>query len=143
MMQVSGPRSLQPSQWGMVCPADTPEGESCGLDKNLALTAFVTSDADPGPIQTLAYALGVQPLAVLSASQLHAKCAPCMTCSLDVALLIGPGGTRALCCNVLHSGLSCLERTACASQSALSFLQILWPQMQQQAVTLSLRGWCC
>ncbi|KDD71307.1 hypothetical protein H632_c5334p0, partial [Helicosporidium sp. ATCC 50920] len=35
--KVSGPRALQPSQWGMVCPADTPEGESCGLVKNLAL----------------------------------------------------------------------------------------------------------
>lgn len=25
--KVSGPRSLQPSQWGMLCPSDTPEGE--------------------------------------------------------------------------------------------------------------------
>lgn len=25
--KVSGPRSLQASQWGMLCPADTPEGE--------------------------------------------------------------------------------------------------------------------
>lgn len=33
--KVSGPRALQPSQWGMLCPADTPEGESCGLVKNL------------------------------------------------------------------------------------------------------------
>jgi len=24
--KVSGPRSLQASQWGMLCPADTPEG---------------------------------------------------------------------------------------------------------------------
>ncbi|KIH53571.1 DNA-directed RNA polymerase, beta subunit [Ancylostoma duodenale] len=29
--KVSGPRSLQPSQWGMLCPSDTPEGEACGL----------------------------------------------------------------------------------------------------------------
>ena len=25
--KVSGPRSLQASQWGMLCPSDTPEGE--------------------------------------------------------------------------------------------------------------------
>lgn len=25
--KVSGPRSLQASQWGMLCPCDTPEGE--------------------------------------------------------------------------------------------------------------------
>ena len=29
--KVSGPRSLQPSQWGMLCPSDTPEGEACGM----------------------------------------------------------------------------------------------------------------
>ena len=29
--KISGPRALQPSQWGMLCPCDTPEGESCGL----------------------------------------------------------------------------------------------------------------
>ena len=28
--KVSGPRALQPSQWGMLCPADTPEGKSTG-----------------------------------------------------------------------------------------------------------------
>ena len=33
--KVAGPRSLQTSQWGMICPADTPEGEACGLVKNL------------------------------------------------------------------------------------------------------------
>ena len=41
---MSGPRSLQPSQWGVLCPSDTPEGESCGLVKNLALMTAVTVD---------------------------------------------------------------------------------------------------
>lgn len=44
--KVSGPRSLQPSQWGMICPADTPEGESCGLVKNLALISHITTGSD-------------------------------------------------------------------------------------------------
>ena len=48
--QVSGPRALHPSQWGMLCPADTPEGESCGLVKNLALMTHVTTDQEEGPI---------------------------------------------------------------------------------------------
>lgn len=43
--KVSGPRALQPSQWGMLCPCDTPEGESCGLVKNLALLSHVTTGA--------------------------------------------------------------------------------------------------
>ena len=47
--KVSGPRALQPSQWGLVCPCDTPEGESCGLVKNLALMTHVTTDDNETP----------------------------------------------------------------------------------------------
>ncbi|PHT43437.1 DNA-directed RNA polymerase III subunit RPC2 [Capsicum baccatum] len=34
--KVSGPRALQPSQFGMLCSCDTPEGEACrlGLDNS-------------------------------------------------------------------------------------------------------------
>jgi DNA-directed RNA polymerase III subunit RPC2 len=48
--KVSGPRALQPSQWGLVCPCDTPEGESCGLVKNLALMTHVTTDEPEEPV---------------------------------------------------------------------------------------------
>jgi DNA-directed RNA polymerase III subunit RPC2 len=59
--KVSGPRSLQPSQWGMLCPADTPEGEACGLVKNLALLGHITTDEDDtGPIERLCRDLGVE-----------------------------------------------------------------------------------
>ena len=33
-------------KWGMLCPCDTPEGEACGLVKNLALMTHVTTDQD-------------------------------------------------------------------------------------------------
>ncbi|EEC49608.1 predicted protein [Phaeodactylum tricornutum CCAP 1055/1] len=59
--KVSGPRSLQPSQWGMLCPADTPEGEACGLVKNLALLGHITTDeADTRPIERICRDLGVE-----------------------------------------------------------------------------------
>ena len=58
--KVSGPRALQPSQWGMLCPSDTPEGEACGLVKNLALMTHITTDVDEEPIIGLAYMLGVE-----------------------------------------------------------------------------------
>eukprot|EP00892_Ulva_mutabilis_P000434 jgi/Ulvmu1/10391/UM061_0075.1 len=60
--KVSGPRALQPSQWGLVCPCDTPEGESCGLVKNLALMTHVTTDDNQEPFAQFAYMLGVQPM---------------------------------------------------------------------------------
>jgi DNA-directed RNA polymerase beta subunit len=58
--KVSGPRALQPSQWGMICPCDTPEGESCGLVKNLALMTHVTSDEIEEPLARCA-ALKISP----------------------------------------------------------------------------------
>jgi len=58
--KVSGPRSLQPSQWGMLCPADTPEGEACGLVKNLALLSHITTDEETGPVARLCLDLGVE-----------------------------------------------------------------------------------
>ncbi|KAM3205804.1 hypothetical protein P3L10_029214 [Capsicum annuum] len=69
--KVSGPRALQPSQFGMLCPCDTPEGEACGLVKNLALMTHVTTDEDERPIISLCYYLGVEDLELLSAEELH------------------------------------------------------------------------
>lgn len=71
--KTSGPRALQTSQWGMLCPADTPEGETCGLVKNLALLAHVTTDEDPGPIRRLCFDLGVEDVQMLTGEELHSQ----------------------------------------------------------------------
>ena len=36
------PRQLHNTHWCMLCPAETPEGQACGLVKNLSLMAFVS-----------------------------------------------------------------------------------------------------
>ncbi|XP_061343132.1 DNA-directed RNA polymerase III subunit 2 [Gastrolobium bilobum] len=69
--KVSGPRALQPSQWGMLCPCDTPEGESCGLVKNLALMTHVTTDEEEAPLISLCYSLAVEDMEHVSAEELH------------------------------------------------------------------------
>lgn len=71
--KVSGPRSLQPSQWGMLCPSDTPEGEACGLVKNLALMTHITTDQEEDPIRSLAANLGVEDLQYLSGEALSCR----------------------------------------------------------------------
>lgn len=40
--KLAKPRQLHNSHWGMICPAETPEGQSCGLVKNLSLMAYIT-----------------------------------------------------------------------------------------------------
>ena len=72
--KVSGPRSLQASQWGMLCPADTPEGEACGLVKNLALLSHITTDEeDTTPIERLCRDLGVEDVRRLSGNEINSE----------------------------------------------------------------------
>nr|XP_023025777.1 DNA-directed RNA polymerase III subunit RPC2 [Leptinotarsa decemlineata] len=69
--KVSGPRSLQPSQWGMLCPSDTPEGEACGLVKNLALMAHITTEVEEEPLIRLARNSGVQLINMVASFSIH------------------------------------------------------------------------
>jgi DNA-directed RNA polymerase III subunit RPC2 len=71
--KVSGPRSLQPSQWGMLCPSDTPEGEACGLVKNLALMTHITTETEEAPVIRLAFNVGVEDVHLLSGEELSNK----------------------------------------------------------------------
>ena len=72
--KVSGPRSLQPSQWGMMCPADTPEGEACGLVKNLALLAHVTNDeeSENENLKRICFDLGVEDVTLFTGEEINA-----------------------------------------------------------------------
>uniref|UniRef100_A0A7J3ZKR5 DNA-directed RNA polymerase subunit beta n=1 Tax=Fervidicoccus fontis TaxID=683846 RepID=A0A7J3ZKR5_9CREN len=55
-------RDLHGTQWGRMCPFETPEGPNCGLVKNLALTAYVTVGVNEKAVENKLYKLGVIPL---------------------------------------------------------------------------------
>ncbi len=55
-------RDLHPTQWGKICPAETPEGPNCGLVKNLALACEFSTGYDDAEMETLLYELGVKPI---------------------------------------------------------------------------------
>lgn len=44
------PRKLHNTQWGYICPNETPEGHSVGVVKNLASTACITQFSNPGVV---------------------------------------------------------------------------------------------
>ncbi|KAL7722534.1 DNA-directed RNA polymerase subunit beta [Entamoeba marina] len=69
--KVSGPRSLQGSQWGMVCPSDTPEGESCGLVKNFSLLTEVTTDSDDRMVINMLFNLGVEDVRMIDGHEMN------------------------------------------------------------------------
>ncbi|CAG0917162.1 unnamed protein product [Notodromas monacha] len=48
--KLAKPRQLHNTLWGMICPAETPEGAAVGLVKNLALMAYISVGSQPSPI---------------------------------------------------------------------------------------------
>ena len=48
--KLARPRQLHNTHWGMICPAETPEGHAVGLVKNLALMAYISVGSQPSPI---------------------------------------------------------------------------------------------
>ena len=48
--KIAKPRQLHNTHWGMVCPAETPEGQACGLVKNLSLMSNISVGTPSAPI---------------------------------------------------------------------------------------------
>ncbi|KAK0615364.1 hypothetical protein B0T17DRAFT_593061 [Bombardia bombarda] len=48
--KLAKPRQLHNTHWGLVCPAETPEGQACGLVKNLSLMCFVSVGTPAEPV---------------------------------------------------------------------------------------------
>lgn len=47
------PRKLHNTQWGIICPSETPEGGSVGLVKNMAIMTTITNDYSEEPIKKI------------------------------------------------------------------------------------------
>lgn len=63
--KLTKPRQLHNSHWGMVCPAETPEGQACGLVKNLSLMALVSVGSTSKTLIEILEDFGVEDLASL------------------------------------------------------------------------------
>jgi DNA-directed RNA polymerase II subunit RPB2 len=63
--KLAKPRQLHNTHWGMICPAETPEGAACGLVKNLALMAFVSVGSNPSFLISILEDFGVERLDTL------------------------------------------------------------------------------
>lgn len=49
--KIVGPRKQHASQWGMICPCETPEGQPVGLIKNKAIAATITMQYNSAPVR--------------------------------------------------------------------------------------------
>ncbi len=55
-------RDLHPTQWGRICPSETPEGPNCGLVKNFAEYAEVSVGTSEEEVKKVLFSLGVEPI---------------------------------------------------------------------------------
>lgn len=60
--KIAKPRQLHNTHWGYVCPAETPEGQACGLVKNLSLMSMVTNSYETQPLLKYIMQKAVEPL---------------------------------------------------------------------------------
>ena len=66
------PRKLHNTQWGYICPSETPEGHGVGVVKNMGSTAIVSIFSNPGIVRDYIKTLKtVRPLSTCSAEEKH------------------------------------------------------------------------
>jgi len=72
--KVLGPRKLHSTQFGVICPCETPEGHGVGCVKNLALSAAISGYSNPLPVHMeLAQNLKMESLADIGPADIANK----------------------------------------------------------------------
>jgi len=72
-MIMMGQRKLHSTQYGMICPAETPDGGNIGIKKHMSTMCQITFGCSPKPIIDMLEDLGVIPLEYLTPSYIFNK----------------------------------------------------------------------
>ena len=67
------PRKLHNTSWGYLCPAETPEGQSVGVVKNLAYMTHITIASDSAPIYQCVLENNIKELTTCTPSETFGK----------------------------------------------------------------------
>ena len=73
-MKNQQPRLLHSTQWGRICPAETPEGAPVGIVKNLAMLAVITIASSTQPIREFIIHLGLRLIEDIHSETIYGKC---------------------------------------------------------------------
>lgn len=71
--KLTKPRQLHNTHWGMICPAETPEGHACGLVKNLSLMTFISVGSSSRTIQESLEEQGMENISELNPHSVAGK----------------------------------------------------------------------
>jgi len=68
------PRKLHNTQWGYICPSETPEGHSVGVVKNMSSTSIVSIYSNPKTVKEYIDTIGtLKPLHITTVAEKHAS----------------------------------------------------------------------
>jgi DNA-directed RNA polymerase II subunit RPB2 len=70
-LKLTDPRKLHCTQWGVICPFETPEGHGVGIVKNMALTCQITIPCSDEPIKSFIDEFGVISLEAIKAEEIY------------------------------------------------------------------------
>jgi len=73
-MKNQQPRLLHSTQWGRICPAETPEGAPVGIVKNLAMLTVITIASSTQPIREFIIHLGLRQIEDIHSETIYGKC---------------------------------------------------------------------
>ena len=68
--KMAKPRQLHNTQWGMICPSETPEGQSVGLVKNMALMSTVSVGSPDSQLISVMFDDGVEAFQEVTAARI-------------------------------------------------------------------------
>jgi len=68
------PRLLHSTQWGRICPAETPEGAPIGIAKHLSMMTVITVGSSSEPVRNFLQNLGIENLEDVAAPTIYGKC---------------------------------------------------------------------
>lgn len=129
-VKLVGPHKLHTSQWGIMCPCESPDGASIGLLKNFAILSHVTFDISAQEIINCLYEFGM-----INIENVNSKDVKYMTKVLVNSNWIG------VCMNApeLYKLLKLLKRNALINV----FTSISWDILNGEINILTESGRCC
>ena len=70
----TAPRKLHNTQWGIICPAETPEGQTVGMVKNISLSTYITNTHSSIPVRTYLQELGCEYIEDIEMNDMYNAC---------------------------------------------------------------------
>lgn len=128
--KIVAPHRLHPSQWGIMCPCESPDGASIGLLKNFAIMCHVTFDSSPSAIMQC-----LKEFDTIMISDINYKCVKGACKVLVNNNWVGVHKEP----SKLFKVLKLLKRNAMIN----SYTSISWDILQNEILILTEAGRCC